>query len=679
MSFVSPYIFWALLLLSIPVIIHLFSFRRAITVYFSNTRLLEAVKEETSSKSKLKHLLTLASRILGLLCLIFAFAQPFLKKKNNQNELFTGRSVSVFIDNSFSMEQMSSEGLLLDEAKNSAKNIIGQFKVSDKFQILTNDFEGKHQRLLSQAEALNLIDEIKITPESKNISAILQRQADVLSKSTLSKYRFVISDFQSSILDEKNLKSDTNINTFLIKLNAPNLQNIFVDSVWFDVPIQQLGQSSNLIIRVKNSGDQKAENIRISLKLNEVQKGLSNLDIEAGAEVIDTLTFGIDKLNWNKGVLTLNDHPITFDDQFYFSFKVIPNIPVLILNDLKSNTYIDAFFDKEQYLTADKASLQQLDVGKLANYRTIILPNINSLGSGLSQELIRLMKSGVSVVVFPGENAKINELNFLLSNAAQVSLGALNTQPFTVDHLNLEDPVLTDVFKSVPRNPDLPKVLKYYPILSSSSSREISLVDAGSTQKLYTKFIVGAGNLYLSSVPLSEDFTNLPKNQLFAPLIYRTCLLSSGSNRLSYMLGSNSTAEIPLKRNAADNVLTLKSAKTEFIPEIIQSGDTYALSLNADIKSSGFYSLVQKSNADSALAVLGLNYNRSESNLSFPSKEEFADFATKYDFQQFDIAKSAEATAAVKTATSSGFWRILAACALFFFIAEILILRFWKN
>ena len=50
MSFVSPYIFWALLLLSIPVIIHLFSFRRAITVYFSNTRLLEAVKEETSSK-----------------------------------------------------------------------------------------------------------------------------------------------------------------------------------------------------------------------------------------------------------------------------------------------------------------------------------------------------------------------------------------------------------------------------------------------------------------------------------------------------------------------------------------------------------------------------------------------------------------------------------------------------
>jgi L-asparagine transporter-like permease len=97
MQFLFPGFLLALAALAIPVIIHLFNFRRYKTVYFSNVRFLREVKEETTSRSKLKHLLVLASRLLALAFLVFAFAQPYIPNKHNQ--VSTGRKyVSVYLD-----------------------------------------------------------------------------------------------------------------------------------------------------------------------------------------------------------------------------------------------------------------------------------------------------------------------------------------------------------------------------------------------------------------------------------------------------------------------------------------------------------------------------------------------------------------------------------------------------
>ena len=76
MTFLYPSFLWALTALSIPIIIHLFNFRRTTKVFFSNTRFLRQIKEVTTAKRKLKHYLILASRLLFLLFLVLAFAQP---------------------------------------------------------------------------------------------------------------------------------------------------------------------------------------------------------------------------------------------------------------------------------------------------------------------------------------------------------------------------------------------------------------------------------------------------------------------------------------------------------------------------------------------------------------------------------------------------------------------------
>ena len=78
MKFAHPEILWALLALAIPILVHLFNFRKFRRVQFSNVAFLKEVQQETKSKSKLKHLLILASRLLAILFIVFAFAQPFI-------------------------------------------------------------------------------------------------------------------------------------------------------------------------------------------------------------------------------------------------------------------------------------------------------------------------------------------------------------------------------------------------------------------------------------------------------------------------------------------------------------------------------------------------------------------------------------------------------------------------
>src|SRR5690606_28086855 len=100
---VYPQFLFGLLALAIPIIIHLFNFRRTKKIYFSNNLFLRNVKEATTSKLKVKHLLILAARLLFITCLVLTFAQPYIPGEN-QNAAENGENlVYIYLDNSQSM------------------------------------------------------------------------------------------------------------------------------------------------------------------------------------------------------------------------------------------------------------------------------------------------------------------------------------------------------------------------------------------------------------------------------------------------------------------------------------------------------------------------------------------------------------------------------------------------
>ncbi|MFB0947185.1 MAG: BatA domain-containing protein, partial [Spirosomataceae bacterium] len=70
MQFLYPSVLWGLLAMAVPVIIHLFNFRRTKKVFFTNVKFLKAVETETSSFRKLKQWLIMAARMAFIAALV---------------------------------------------------------------------------------------------------------------------------------------------------------------------------------------------------------------------------------------------------------------------------------------------------------------------------------------------------------------------------------------------------------------------------------------------------------------------------------------------------------------------------------------------------------------------------------------------------------------------------------
>ena len=86
MQFKHPELLYALFLLVIPIIVHLFQLRKFKSVPFTNVQFLKELTIQTRKSSQLKKWLTLATRLLLLACAVMAFAQPFTSKPDVFNK-----------------------------------------------------------------------------------------------------------------------------------------------------------------------------------------------------------------------------------------------------------------------------------------------------------------------------------------------------------------------------------------------------------------------------------------------------------------------------------------------------------------------------------------------------------------------------------------------------------------
>ena len=275
MSWLYPLFFAALASIAIPIIIHLFNFRRFKRVYFTNVALLQEVQQETRSQRNLKHILVLMARIFAITFLVLAFVQPYIPAATGGSQQGV-TAVSVYIDNSFSMSSVGKEGELLQAAKNKARDIASAYSSTDLYQLLTADFEGKHQRLVNREDFLRMVDEVQVSPVSRRLSDIISRQKEALNKDPYAqRIAYILSDYQQNMVDVSAINADTTIVTELVKLEANPKANLSIDSVWLITPYVQVNKPAQLMVRVKNYGDEQ-ENIPLTLKINNVQKGLAN-------------------------------------------------------------------------------------------------------------------------------------------------------------------------------------------------------------------------------------------------------------------------------------------------------------------------------------------------------------------------------------------------------------------
>lgn len=672
MYFLYPAFLFALLSLAIPVVIHLFNFRRYKKVYFSNVQFLKEVQEQQASRRNLKERLILASRLLTLLFLILAFARPFIPGAQNAN---AGKRqvISVFVDNSYSMETLNREGSLLDEAKRRAKEIASAYNINDRFQLLTQDFEGKHQRLLSRDEFNDAVDAVKISPQSRNLQQVISRQENLLgNQAGAIKSVFIISDFQKN-KNDKPVKADSNISINLVQLKAGNLPNVAVDSVWLLSAVHRPGESEKLVVRLHNYAAEKAEKIPLKILINGEQKALASVSINAREIQSDTLSFSGLKAGWQRGEVQLQDNPVTFDNQFYFSFNVKQQMPVLLIDGGTPNLYLKAVFASDAFFGATRVADGNVDYAALNTYPIIIINDVKTIATGLAQQLKTYVAKGGTLVVFPSAGADLTNYKTFLSSLNTGYPEKLITQDVKVASINRQSQVFKNVFENFPQNPDLPLVKKYYQ-LSKSGAKQESLMSLATSEPFWEGYNSGKGNVYICAVPLNEEFSNLPRHALFVPVLFRMALLSEHDQPLFYTLGADESFEMQPVQTNEKQLLKLNKGDQDIIPDVKQQEGTTLLYVSDQLREPGIYSLKKQ---DSTLAALAFNDNRAESDMSYFTATDLEKLLPNAK-PLLTAGNSSLKSVVAESNFGTQLWKLCIILALIFLLAEILLIRFYK-
>ncbi|MAX69312.1 MAG: hypothetical protein CMP60_06475 [Flavobacteriales bacterium] len=615
MSYQNPQILFFLFAIAIPIFIHLFNLRKHKVVYFSNITFLKEIKSDKKKRNTLKQLLILLSRILAISAIVFAFANPYIP--NNSEDISTNNTV-IYIDNSFSMDNVSEKGRLLDIAKENALEIINSSNKTNQFSILTNNFSATENYPKNKKDSEEFILNIKSSSKIRSTDNILDKTKSISPEdNTL----YIISDFQKSSTNLNSIQQlDTNISVVLIPLEKNSKSNISIDSCYLNSPINKIENTISLSTIISNHSDREIEDVIVNLSINNTHKTQQNIFLLANESKTIELNFTSEKTKINNGLISIEDHPITYDNNLYFSFRTDEKIDILQIYE-SENTNISKVFSSEETFNYTTQNIHQINYNILDKQDLIILNQINNFSTGFSSFIKSYIEKGGSICVIPSENANIASYNSFLKQLNTNQFSTEEVGNIKISTLNLKNPIFNSVFSTskIKNNINLPSVSNYYKLQENSKIIKENIFRLENSDEFLNSY--RKEKIHLFSSPLSEGNNTFSKHALFVTTLFNMGLNSVKTDDLYYIINQDLEIKLPKTNPQKENIFHLQS---EDLDLILENNPNYLLTHNK-IKNASHYKLLQE---DQILQTISFNYNRSESNIEQFTEEELDNFIT---------------------------------------------------
>ncbi len=697
MQFLFPSFLWALAALSVPIAIHLFNFRRTKRIYFSNVSFLKNIEIQTSSFRKLKHWLILAARLLFLLFLILAFAQPFIPAKNSGTSLaMQGGLNSLYLDNSLSMQNTSENKQFLDLAVAKMDELLTLFRQSPSIQLITNDFSGEEQAVANGTKTKDRLTSIRFSNQSRSLESIYQRQQSLAQKHQhlSGNHYYWFSDFQKSTVGNlSKIKLDSNSKLYLVPIQGKKQQNVFADSVWLSSPFIREMQNNVLYVKVYNSGNEAVEKLPIKLFLDEKQASTASVNISPNGSSIAKFNFTLKDKGFHKGKISFDDQPITFDNEYFFVLNASPHIQILHVYQEKSSLdYIQKVFDNDSLFRYKSFPASNVDIGQFKQSNLIVLEGILQISPSFKANIDQFVKNGGNILIIPPQKPEVESYGQLL-NTFHIQLNQIKNEPILAQNqiqLNEPDkqhPFFVDVFEQsntqgVVNTPQVQSVWTW-----SGLGDKILLFRNNQPYLSSTQY--GKGKVYTCAAPLDKNYGNFAEHAFFVPVMFKIASMSVKEERTAYHFNENSISlEIPdLQKNTIYKLKYSANNKTnaEIIPVQKSNEGILTFELPKAIQSvanqpieSGYYELISDRKV---VKLLAFNHDNEESKMDFYTPEELRNLLENQknvqifdNIQDNDFIKTFE-----ENNIGTSLWKYCLAFSLIFLLAEILLIKFMKS
>ncbi|PIB36371.1 hypothetical protein BFP72_13685 [Reichenbachiella sp. 5M10] len=667
MNFANATFLWGLLALSIPIIVHLFNFRKAKLIQFSNVRFLDQVKKKSSTTRQLKHLLILFCRMAFLAFLVLAFAQPYIP---GQEEGLKENTVILYVDNSGSMSNLTSENTAaLNVAIAMAQDIIALYPQTTTFKLLDNNFAPYSTHYKSADKTLDLLSELSYSSVSRSGQEIMDKIASLTNSSQKNEI-FILSDMQHSTFGQIKLIQDSLNQYYLVPLSIDQTHNVHVDTAYLHEPFILAHKDNILSAKIRNNGNNNIEDLIVKLQLNEKQA--ASLAIDIAPHSTKTIDFELSKNlpPHNQGKIEFQDFPVTFDNEFFLSFNLAPKIHITEIKEQQTPTYTQRVFEGNSLFEFNTYTTGNISYQSLENADLLIVSQLHEINHSLVSQISQRLDAGKSVLLIPHQNTGLGGLEEALNihYLLQSEVSKIELAKPDVNH-----PFFEGIFESLDQNTRLPQAS---PVLQLQTYHQPLL-----QLKTGTPFLVQLtqlGKLYIYTAPMADTFTSFHKHAFFVPVMQRIAELSAtGGNKL-YYTSDNPTVQVSLDTLDPRALYKLRPMDIDH-QELIPSQRTIQNQLVMDfpqyLLSPGNYALGTDTDE---MGYIAFNPTPSESNLAIMEPEELEVRLSGLKHRtSFDQIESKNFSKILKEKYHSiELWKYALLLSLAFLIAESMLLRF---
>ncbi len=641
MYFKYPELLYALVLLVIPILVHLFQLRKFRTTQFTNVKFLKKAVLQTRKSSRLKKFLILCTRLLLLACLIIAFAQPYFPPASGE---IKETETVVYLDDSYSMQARGKSGVLL---RRSVQDLLENIPEEEVITLFTNDEEYQNISVASLRERLQ---DRSFSPKELPWRAIELKAGNLFRNSSNSQRNFIaISDFQH--LEDSVTALGDDINTYLVQLSPENNNNVALDSAW----VTSRGLDETVLnVSFSAFGDRQEE---VAVGLYDGDRMLARKTVALDEDLRGNTTFNLAADAIPHGRIEVEDNGLQFDNRLFFSINEIAPVNIVAIGDSEAD-YLQRIYSSPEFNLSILPE-NNIDYNLLSQANLIILNQPQKIPFSMLTLLQELVKEQVLLVIIPSVEAEIGDYNALLKNLDLPVFRALNTQEKLITDIIFEHPLYSSVFNEKVSNFEYPKVQSSYPL--SKTTTGILKYQTGQA------FLFEQDNVFVFTAAINQENSNFKNSPLIVPTFYNIGNLAISRPRLYSVLGNPD--KIGIQANLQkDEILKLSSSETTFIPQQQSFQNKVEILLDELPKEPGHYDVLQD---ETVLRSLSFNVSRSESDpVNTELNEQEGIFVHSSVPEVFSEIKSANEV--------NSLWKWFVIFTLFFLLTEIFILKFLK-
>ena len=599
MQFKQPEILYFLFLLIVPILVHLFQFRRFKKEYFTNVQFLKALSVQTRKSATLKKWLLLVTRLLLLAAIIIAFAQPFFPAKDSSTK---ANEMYILLDNSYSMQAKGQKGELLRRA---VQELLEDLPENTTFSLLTNSENFWNTDVKTIQSDLQKIQYSSLPFQLDNLLTKVNAHQSATNKDIL-----IITDGVG--LQKKQIQNLGKNNTaYFMIAQAEQKNNVSVDSVYIK---ETTNDFYEIGVDLSAYGtDVKPVPVAIYNDGKLIAKTIS--PIESAKK---SLEFTIPKQVFH-GYISITDNGLAYDNTLYFSISKVKKIKVLAIGDPADNSFLSRIYTDEEFLFSS-STIASLDYNILGDQDVVVVNELESIPQALQTTLKSVVEKGGNLVIIPAASTNPIDLSRFLSNFGSIQVNGFENVEKLVSKINFGHPLYQGVFETKISNFQYPKTSGTF-TLKSTATAALYYDDQSA---FLTSLSASGSAVYVFAAPLNLTNSNFQKSPLIVPTFYKMGT-SDGKNGINAItIGTNSPYLVQAQLSK-DAILEVKNKQEQFIPIQQIMNNKVKLTFNDFPAAAGNFEIYNKENW---IDNVSFNTARTESNLAEANKENWSDYKT---------------------------------------------------